>query len=122
MEFISDKYASVNVYYNMGGFLFNRVPLLKRLKWREAFTFKGIWGGLDAANNPSRQNGQILFPTDAKGVPLSYSLNAGPYMEAGVGVTNILKFLRVDYIWRLSYLNNPNAPSGGIRARVKIDF
>ncbi len=122
MEFISDKYASVNVYYNMGGFLFNRIPLISKLNWRETFTFKAIWGGLDAENNPSRANGQVLFPRDINGTPLSYSLNAGPYMEAGVGVANILKILRVDYIWRLSYLNNPNVASGGLRFKLKVDF
>ena len=77
---------------------------------------------MDDENNPSRANGQILFPKDANGVPLSYSLNAGPYMEASLGVTNILKLLRVDYVWRLSYLNNPNVANGGLRFKVKIDF
>lgn len=122
MEFVSDKYASVNMTHNFGGFFFNRIPLLKNLKWREMVSFKALWGGLDEANQPTAENGLLHFPTDANGTPLTYTLEKQPYMEASVGVGNIFKVLRVDYVRRLNYLDHPNAPKWGIRARFKIEF
>lgn len=122
LEFVSDKYASVSVTHNLGGFIFNRIPLLRRLKWREMMSFKGLWGGLDASNRPTADNGLLHFPTDANGTPLSYGLGAKPYMEASLGIGNIFKVLRVDYVQRLSYLDHPNVAKWGIRARVKMEF
>ncbi|GAB4493454.1 MAG: DUF5686 and carboxypeptidase-like regulatory domain-containing protein [Saprospiraceae bacterium] len=122
MEFVSDKYASVNMTHTFGGFFFNRIPLLKRLKWREVVSFKALWGGLDDANRPSAENNLLHFPTDANGTPLTYTLEKQPYMEASIGVGNIFKVLRVDYVRRLNYLDHPNAPTWGIRARFKIEF
>ncbi|MBL7775548.1 MAG: hypothetical protein JNK89_06065, partial [Saprospiraceae bacterium] len=122
LEFVSDKYASVNLTHTFGGFFFNRIPLLRRLKWREMVSFKALWGGLDEANRPSADNGLLHFPTDVNGTPLTYTLEKQPYMEASVGIGNIFKVLRVDYVRRLNYLDHPNAPSWGIRARVKVEF
>ncbi|WP_289132979.1 DUF5686 and carboxypeptidase-like regulatory domain-containing protein, partial [uncultured Bacteroides sp.] len=33
MEFLNDRYASLNLSYDMNGKLFNRLPLIKKLKW-----------------------------------------------------------------------------------------
>ena len=49
-------------------------------------------------------------------------LGKKPYMEAGFGVENILKILRVDFIYRLSYLNNPDISKFGIRGSIQISF
>ena len=122
LEFVSDKYASVSVTHTFGGFFFNRIPLLRRLKWREVMSFKGLWGGLDEANRPTADNGLLHFPTDPNGTPLTYTLDKKPYMEASVGIGNIFKLLRVDYVRRLSYLDQPNVAKWGIRARVKVEF
>ena len=122
LEFVSDKYASINIYYNMSGFIFNRIPLIKKLKLREVFTFKALWGGVDAKNIPSAENGLFKFPTDAVGNPLTFTLGSRPYMEGSVGIANIFKFVRIDYMWRLSYLDNPNVTKGGIRFRIKLDY
>ena len=122
LEFLSDKYAAVNVTHNFGGFFFNRIPLLRRLKWREMASFKGLWGGLDDANRPTAENGLLHFPTDANGTPLTYTLEKQPYLEASVGIANIFKFFRVDYVRRLTYLDLPNAPKWGIRARFRLEF
>ena len=122
LEFVSDKYASVNIQWNFGGILFNRVPLLKKLKWREVLTFKSIWGGLDDSNVPSSQNGLLKFPVDENGKTTTFTLAGQPYMEASVGVANIFKFFRLDYVRRLNYLDHPNVSASGIRARIKLDF
>ena len=122
LEFVSDKYASINYTHYFNGLFFNRVPLFKRLKFRELFSVKALYGELGDNNNPKMNTDLFAFPTDANGNPLTFTLNGKPYIEGSVGVANILKFLRVDLVKRLTYMENPNAPSWGIRARFKFDF
>src|SRR5690606_10700072 len=81
MEFMSDSYAAINIQYYMNGFLFNKIPLLKKLKLREVFSFKSLWGSLRDENNPAITNNDLFrFPVDAEGTPISYTLNSGPYV------------------------------------------
>lgn len=124
MEFMSDHYAAVDVQYYMNGFLFNKIPLLKKLKLREVFSFKSLWGGLRDENNPNynTNNNLFLFPLDENGAPISYTLNKSPYIEGSVGIANIFKLFRVDLVKRFSYLDNPGVSEWGIRARFKLDF
>lgn len=122
LEFVSDKYVSINYNHNFGGFFFNRVPLLKKLKWREVATMKVLWGGLDEKNHPNPENELLLFPVDANGNTVTYTLNNQPYMEASVGVANIFKFVRIDVVRRLTYTDNPGISKTGIRMRFKIEF
>lgn len=128
LEFVSDQYVSLNVRYYMQGFLFNKIPLLRRLKLREVFTFKGLYGGLTDPNNPNLDPTLIQFPTNGDGEPLSYVLGKEPYMEASVGISNIIKVLRIDLVQRLNYLDQPNVPElfgvkgMGIRARAVVEF
>ncbi len=122
MEFVSDQYAAINVQYYMNGFLFNKVPLIKKLKLREVFTIKSLWGNLRDENNPAMTNNVFRFPTNETGTPISYTLNSGPYVEGSVGIANIFKLLRVDLVKRFTYLDNPEVAEWGIRARFKLDF
>lgn len=122
LEFVSDQFVSLNVDHNFNGFFFNRVPLIKRLKFREAVTFKALYGNLSVTNNPAYRTDLFKFPTDQNGNPLTFTLDKKPYMEAGFGITNIFKFFRVDYVIRLSYLNHPDISKSGIRFDYKFDF
>jgi len=121
-EFVSDHYASITLDHNFNGFLFNKVPLLKKLKLREVVNFKSLWGAVRSENNPASDPSLLRFPTNSLGQATTYSLSNGPYMEGSVGVGNIFKVLRVDLVRRFSYLDNPNAPKMGIRTFVKFDF
>lgn len=120
MEFINDEYASWDLAYHMNGLVLNRVPLIKKLKWREVFTFRGMSGHLTDKNNPylnGRKEGLFLFP---KG---SYVMDKSvPYMEIGAGIENIFKFIRLDYTWRLTYRNHPGIQDRGLRFRMKMTF
>lgn len=117
MEFISDEYASWDLTYYMNGNLLNRLPLIKKLKAREVFCFRGLWGHLTDKNNPMNGGkGLYLFPEG------SYTLGKVPYMEASVGIENIFKFLRVDYVWRLNYRNHPGIQTKGIRCTMRLSF
>lgn len=122
LEFVSDHYASAHVDYYLNGTLFNKIPLFRRLKWREVVTFKAIFGGLRKENDPARTDGVMPFPTDDLGNTTTWSLADGPYMEGSVGIANIFKLFRVDLVRRFSYLDHPNAPEWGVRARFKLDF
>lgn len=123
LEFVSDKYASINIYHNFGGVVLGRIPLIKKLKWREVITFKSLWGGLDDSNRPSSENGLLRFPVDeTTKKPLTYTLEKKPYIEASVGIANIFKVVRVDYVRRLNYLDHPNVTKSGVRLRFKLEY
>jgi hypothetical protein len=121
LEFVSDHYAAVNVDYNFNGFLFNKVPLLKKLKWREVVSFKGLWGGVRSENLPENDPRLPEFPK-RNGVPFTYTLNNGPYEEGSIGIANIFKVLRLDYVRRFSYLDHPYVAKDGIRALIILQF
>jgi len=122
LEFVSDQYVAINIDHNFNGFFFNKVPLIKKLKFREAFTFKALYGSLNNTNNPAYQASLFKFPTDINGKPLTYTLEKQPYMELGLGITNVFKFFRVDYVMRLSYLNHPDISKSGFRFDYKFNF
>lgn len=115
-EFVADKYASLLLQQNFGSFPFNHVPALKKLKWRSLATFKGVIGNMTEENKIA--NGYYDTTIDYHfTVP-----NKVPYMEAGVGIENILKLLRIDAIWRLNYLQNKNIPTFGILGSIQFKF
>jgi hypothetical protein len=122
-EFVSDHYASIAVDHNFNGFIFNRIPLLKRLKLREIIDVKSLWGGVRKENDPANDPSLLRFPgsVGANGAG-TYALGSTPYVEGSVGVGNIFKLLRIDYVRRFTYLDNPGAPRSGIRFFVKFDF
>jgi len=122
LEFVSDQYVSLNIDHCFNGFIFNKIPLLKKLKLREVVTCKMLYGSLDKKNNPDYQSDLLKFPVDNTGKPITYTLEEKPYIEVSAGVSNIFKFFRVDVVKRLSYLDHPDVADIGIRARFKFDF
>lgn len=118
MEFANDRYAAIDFTYFGNGILFNRLPLLKKLKIREAVTFKGLWGGLSDRNNPALNASLPLFPAQAS----PRVMKSTPYMEIGAGIDNILTFLRVDYVWRLTYRDTPGCDKSGVRVSLHFNF
>lgn len=110
-EFVSDRYAAIQYRQYLEGFLLNRIPLLNKLKWRLLATSNVIVGGM----RPSNRNLISQFsPSGAEALPAGYFKNNKPYIELGYGVENIFKFLRVDFIHRVSYLENKDARKFGI--------
>jgi hypothetical protein len=122
LEFVSDQYVSLNIDHYFNGFIFNKIPLLKKLKWREVATFKILYGSIRNENNPLYNSAQLTLPVTEDGVPATYSLQKEPYIEASVGIANIFKLLRIDVVKRLSYYDHPNVSTWGIRGRFKFDF
>ena len=122
LEFVADRYETVTIDQHFEGFFFNKIPLFKKLKWREVASFKAAWGAVGDQNNPALNPSLYQFPVASNGQPITYALNGTPYLEGGVGIENIFKFLRVDLVRRFDYLDHPNVAKFGIRARVKLDF
>ena len=123
MEFLNDRYASLALTYDMNGKLFNRLPLIKKLKWREAFRIRGLWGTLTDKNNPFKSNNPDLFLFPMRdGVPTSYVMGKTPYIEASVGIYNIFKLLHIEYVRRLTYTDIPGVKNDGIRFMILMIF
>lgn len=116
LEFVNDRYASWDVTYYLNGWLFNRIPLLKKLKWREILSCRGFYGSLDERNVPTSANGLPVFPTE------SGQMGNDPYVEVGVGIENIFKVLRVDYVRRLTYRDIPGCDNDGVRISLHMTF
>ena len=109
-EFASDQYASAWFFHHFEGLFFNKIPLLKRLKWREVVTYKALFGSVTDKNRK-----ELIFPTTL------HALGKIPYQEISVGVENIFKLFRVDAFWRLTYKDNLKYPFG-IRAAFQLAF
>ncbi|MBL7776345.1 MAG: hypothetical protein JNK89_10115 [Saprospiraceae bacterium] len=122
LEFVSDKYVSINYFHNFGGIFLGRVPLLKKLKLREVFTVKALWGSVDDRNRPSADNGLLNFPLYDDGARMTYTLERKPYVEGSIGIDNIFRLVRVDLVRRFTYLDHPNVSKLGVRVRVKMEF
>ncbi len=122
LEFVSDHYAGVNVDHCFNGFFFNKIPFLRRLKWREAVSVKVLYGSIRSENDPAKQSDLYRFPVNADGTPITYSLSREPYIEGSVAIANIFKFFRVDLVKRFTYLDHPGISQLGLRARFKFDF
>lgn len=118
MEFINDQALSWDLTYWGNGILMNRLPLIKRLRLREVISLRGIWGSLSDKNNPVNNLEVFQFPVDA----LCQSMGNKPYMEAGVGLDNILSILRVDYVWRITYRDHAGSDRHGIRIQLHFNF
>ncbi len=118
MEFVTDSYASWDITYWANGAIFNYIPYFNKLKLREVFSFRGVWGHLSSKNNPSENTDLFQFPA----VSNTQALSSTPYMEAGVGIDNIFRMLRLDYVWRLTYRKGPAIDKGGLRLALHFTF
>ena len=109
-ECVSNEYATFMFEHHFKGLFLNHIPLFRRLKWREVATGKILFGDFT-----QRTSDDLFFPT-------SLNVLHKPYAEAGVGVENILKFFRVDAIWRLTYLDHDDVLPFGILAKMQLRF
>ncbi len=116
-EFVSDRYVSVLAEHHFDGFFLNKIPLFRKLKWREVIAAKALIGRVSDRNRDA-----MVFPDNLRGLK-------EPYIEASAGIENIFKLFRIDAMWRLTYLEKPDdvenftkIPKFGIRAQLKVEF
>jgi len=113
-EFASDQYLSVCYTHHFDGLLFNHIPLIRKLKWREVAHLRCVYGTLTEKNEA-----YSLFPLQMR------SFGDIPYWEAGVGIENIFRIVRVDAIWRLNHLDdrlNPDPTRFGLFVSLYFSF
>lgn len=122
LEFVSDHYESITYDQHLNGFFLNKIPLFKRLKWRETFSFRALWGGIRDENNPVLHPNLYQFPVDGNGRQITYSLGNAPYLEGTAGIENIFKFFGVSLVRRFNYLDHPDAIKYGLRTSATILF
>ncbi len=118
-EFVADEYISVRLNEYLGGFPFNYVPAMKKLKWRTFLGGKMVWGNMNQRNKDYNGyiDGQTVNPFE---IPAHQ-----PYIELGTGIENIFKVLRIDAVWRLNYLEPTKylyASPLGIKASLQVEF
>ena len=121
-EFASDQFLKLTYYHNWNGFFFNRIPLFRRLKWREVTGFKAFYGKLSDANNPFVTPENIQFEADKEGIIQTKAFRNKPYVEGLVGVDNIFKLIRLEYKKRLSYRGGEGVPSDTFTASLHFNF
>lgn len=97
MEFATDEYVAVHLEHHFEGLLFNLIPFNRFLKLREFLLFKMYAGRISDENNEARWR-----------FPERMNVLDEPYLEAGFGIENIIKLGRVDFTWRLNYLDHPD--------------
>ena len=122
MEFLNDRYASLDISWDLNGKIFNRIPLLKKLKGREWLGIKCLWGTLTDKNNPTLAanagDGMLMeFPEG------SYIMDSKrPYIELIAGIHNIFKIIHIQYVHRLNYNHLPTATKNGVRLMMRLTF
>ena len=131
MEFLNDRYASLMLSWDMNGKILNRIPLIKKLKWREFIGVNMLWGKLTDKNNPflTRNIGDsrlMFFPGsyagDGRFRYVSHAMNPKkPYVEVMVGVHNVFKFFHIEYVHRLTYVRS-DTKRWGIRFAFQASF
>ncbi|MBA4240226.1 MAG: hypothetical protein C0448_05845 [Sphingobacteriaceae bacterium] len=110
-EFASDQYASVGMFHHFEGLLFNKIPLIKKLKWREVVTCKALWGSVNEKNKRT-----LIFPTTLN------ALGNEPYVEVSAGIENIFKVFRIDALWRSTYLRPKAIENFGVKFGFQLAF
>ena len=118
MEFLNDRFWSVDLNWDMQGKIFNRIPLIKKLRLREYIGVKMLWGGLSDKNNPflpqnASSNVLMVFPEDTQVMNPRV-----PYWEISAGVRGILRFFQIEYVRRMNY----NPPTRGHKNSIRLGF
>lgn len=122
MEFLNDRFASLDVGWDLNGKIFNRIPLLKKLKWREFIGVKTLWGKLTDKNNPllAENAGNDVLMQFPEGCYVMEPKR--PYVELVAGIHNIFKILHVEYVHRCNYSYLPTSKRNGVRFMLRMTF
>lgn len=122
MEFLNDRFVSIDFNWDMQGKIFNRIPLIRRLHWREYVGAKMLWGALSDKNNPYLQQNSdskvlIAFPEQTR------LMNPDvPYWEISLGIRSIFRFFQVEYVRRMNYNDNRIGPKNSVRLGFTLMF
>lgn len=107
-EFAADRYVSLHTRFYLGGALLDKIPFIRKLGWRERFSFNSYWGDMTQANIEYNKGSNFNL------------IGKVPFMEVSAGIENIFHLVSIEYYRRLNYLNNPYAMKGGIYLGVTL--
>jgi len=119
-EFVSDQFVSLKLDHHFDGYILNKIPLVRKLNWRTVTSFKAVYGSLSKENAAGNQL-NMFDPSNVEFVGVRAPSTA-PYMETSIGIENILKIFRVDALWRLNYLDNPETIPFAVKVGVDFRF
>jgi hypothetical protein len=109
-EFISDRYATLQWEHNFQGRLLSRIPLMRKLNWREIIGVRTVYGDISKENMLLNASG------------LQYKAPTTPYWEYSVGIGNIFKVFRIDASWRGNYRDLPGTNNFTIKGEFGFYF
>ncbi len=109
-EYIGDTYAGIWLVHHFDGLIFNKIPGINKLGIRSLLYYKGLWSQLSEENENT-----FLLPNNAADLD-------GFFMEAGVGLENILKFFRIDFMWRITQRSNPDVNKWALKFLIAPNF
>ena len=96
-EFVTDRFVAGKAELHLKWSPVNLVFPRSKLKTHGGI--KAIYGPLSDRNNPQLHPELFIFNHGIEG------LSEKPYAETHIGLSGILKYLRVDYVYRLTYRN-----------------
>lgn len=115
-DFVTDTYVTGHFEHHFNGFIFNRIPLMKKLKLRSLGFLRATHGTI-SDDNKAINRSSIIYNTPNK-----------VYMEYGFGIENIgygnLRPFRLDFIWRNDFndVNGVRNPKFGVRVGIQPGF
>ncbi|MEQ9404620.1 MAG: DUF5686 family protein [Cyclobacteriaceae bacterium] len=117
-EFSADRFVEIRYNHSFEGFLLNRIPLMRKLKWRSIISANILWGDIREENIAISQ-----FQTDGTGNPILpfRKWDSAPYAEVSYGVSNILRVLSIQAFHRLTY-NDDTTNKFGMKFNVDLSF
>jgi Family of unknown function (DUF5686)/CarboxypepD_reg-like domain len=109
-EFVTDQYVSLHFEHNFNGRLFSRIPFLRKLQWREIVGIRGVIGSISQEN------------IDINASDITYVAPEKLYWEYHFGIGNIFKIFRIDFEYRGSYRDAPNATNFAVKGGFGFYF
>lgn len=122
MEFVADEFVKIAYDHELNGFILNKLPFIKKLRFREIFGGRMFYGDLSADNNPMTSDKVVYFDRHKEGYTLTHALQKTPYWEGYVGLDNILSIFRVQYFYRFNYRYHPNVTNERFKLSVNFNF
>lgn len=107
-EFASDRWLSGYYEHNFNGFFLGKIPLIKKLDLREVVTARFAWGDISEKNR-------------LNALQETQDLNT-PYVELGVGISNLFRLLRVDFFWRTTHLRPEKNKNWSVNLGIDVEF
>ena len=109
-EFVTDEYATFQWEHNFNGRLLSRIPMMRKLNWRELVGVRAVYGTVSDENIALNASGLV------------YKAPVNPYWEYNVGIGNIFKVFRLDFTWRGNYRDVPDGNNFTVKGSFGFYF